>query len=79
MQAKIFLFAFLLLVCAVFAHGRNSRCDETPLHPFRGDKQGDKWTFKDGGCQEVAVQVFISSTTGNEFDNQEECNRLCST
>uniref|UniRef100_A0A2R5L7B4 Putative conserved secreted protein n=1 Tax=Ornithodoros turicata TaxID=34597 RepID=A0A2R5L7B4_9ACAR len=76
MQAKIFLFAFLLLVSAVLVHGKDPACDDTPQYYYRGDAADWKWTYQDGECTEVPVSGYPSSTK-NEFDSQDECRKKC--
>uniref|UniRef100_A0A2R5LBI6 Putative conserved secreted protein n=1 Tax=Ornithodoros turicata TaxID=34597 RepID=A0A2R5LBI6_9ACAR len=77
MQAKIYLFALLLLVSAVLVQGvQDPRCGGTPLSHFRGDASDHKWTFKDGGCTLEGLTGYGETTT-NMFDSEAECTSLC--
>nr|ABR23348.1 savignygrin-like 2 [Ornithodoros parkeri] len=76
MQAKIFLFTFLLFVSAVLVHGADPRCNDVAQWHYRGDAADHKWTFKDGECTHVALSGY-AVTTENLFDSEQECRRLC--
>nr|ACB70364.1 savignygrin-like protein [Ornithodoros coriaceus] len=79
MQSKVLLFAVLLLVSAVLAHGADSPCYDQPVWGCRGDAPTkDAWTYFPGdGCTEVSYCASYEPTTTNRFSSEGECKKAC--